>query len=418
MNIANIINYEGDNSIFIWKHPIEDFNTGTQLIVHESQEAIFFKNGQALDLFGPGKYTLETENIPFLNRMMNRATNDKTPFHAEIYYINLTEQRGIKWGTDSKVMFVDPCNNNYAFPIGARGEMSLRVSDSRKLLLKLVGTEKELSQSKMYDYFRAPIMMHIKSYLPKVLREKQVSIYELDTNIYEFSLELQKKLSGELENYGVKLENFWITEIVKPEDDPVYIQLRNLRGRQSVLMPEGQLRQQEALINQQIEMINKTTDVEKQRLQEQLRIDVERKEIDNKAYEQQKLGYSFQQARQYDVMEQLAANEGTGSDLRNATMGLGMGIGMGGPIGNAFGVLAASTLSPDNVNPYATNIGAMHQSEEKEAGMVAPPILHIQEEEENIPKVDNIMSKYCINCGYELNVDAKFCPMCGTKRGE
>ena len=272
MNIANIINYEGDNSIFIWKHPIEDFNTGTQLIVHESQEAIFFKNGQALDLFGPGKYTLETENIPFLNRMMNRATNDKTPFHAEIYYINLTEQRGIKWGTDSKVMFVDPCNNNYAFPIGARGEMSLRVSDSRKLLLKLVGTEKELSQSKMYDYFRAPIMMHIKSYLPKVLREKQVSIYELDTNIYEFSLELQKKLSGELENYGVKLENFWITEIVKPEDDPVYIQLRNLRGRQSVLMPEGQLRQQEALINQQIEMINKTTDVEKQRLQEQLRI--------------------------------------------------------------------------------------------------------------------------------------------------
>lgn len=59
MEIASIIKYEGDNSTFIWKHPKEDFNTSTQLIVHESQEAVFFMNGQALDLFGPGRYTLE-----------------------------------------------------------------------------------------------------------------------------------------------------------------------------------------------------------------------------------------------------------------------------------------------------------------------------------------------------------------------
>ena len=62
--IAEIIKYEGDNSTFIWKHPCEDFNSLTQLIVHESQEAIFFMNGQALDLFGAGRYTLETQNIP------------------------------------------------------------------------------------------------------------------------------------------------------------------------------------------------------------------------------------------------------------------------------------------------------------------------------------------------------------------
>ena len=58
--LASIIKYEGGNDVFIWKHPIEDFNYGSQLIVHESQEAIFFKDGQALDLFGPGRYTLET----------------------------------------------------------------------------------------------------------------------------------------------------------------------------------------------------------------------------------------------------------------------------------------------------------------------------------------------------------------------
>ena len=66
LSIAQIIKYEGDNSTFVWKHPSEDFNTSTQLIVHESQEAIFFMNGQALDLFGAGRYTLETENIPLI----------------------------------------------------------------------------------------------------------------------------------------------------------------------------------------------------------------------------------------------------------------------------------------------------------------------------------------------------------------
>lgn len=59
--IADVIKYEGDNTTFIWKSPLEDFNSMTQLIVHESQEAIFFMNGQALDLFGPGRYTLETQ---------------------------------------------------------------------------------------------------------------------------------------------------------------------------------------------------------------------------------------------------------------------------------------------------------------------------------------------------------------------
>ena len=101
--IAEIIKYEGDNSTFIWKHPCEDFNTTTQLIVHESQEAIFYMNGQALDLFGAGRYTLETVNIPLIKKFLNKPTGDKTSFHCEVYFINKTEQMAIKWGTDSKV---------------------------------------------------------------------------------------------------------------------------------------------------------------------------------------------------------------------------------------------------------------------------------------------------------------------------
>ena len=112
--IADIIKYEGDNSTFVWKHPCEDFNTTTQLIVHESQEALLFMNGQALDTFGPGRHTLETQNIPLLRNIMNIPTGGKTPFHCEIYFINKTEQMAIRWGTGSKVQYVEPI---YNFPL-------------------------------------------------------------------------------------------------------------------------------------------------------------------------------------------------------------------------------------------------------------------------------------------------------------
>ncbi|MDR0875755.1 MAG: SPFH domain-containing protein, partial [Clostridiales Family XIII bacterium] len=140
-NIAEIIKYEGDNQTFVWKHPLEDFNTTTQLIVHETQEAIFYMNGQALDLFPAGRYTLESQNIPLIRKFFNLATDGDTPFHCEVYFINKTEQMAIKWGTDSKVEYVEP-TYNFPIQIGASGEMNLRADDSRKLLIKVVGTEK------------------------------------------------------------------------------------------------------------------------------------------------------------------------------------------------------------------------------------------------------------------------------------
>ncbi len=80
--IAELIKYEGDNSTFIWKHPCEDFNSMTQLVVHESQEAIFLYERPGPDLFGPGRYTLETENIPKIGKLLNRATGDTSPSTA------------------------------------------------------------------------------------------------------------------------------------------------------------------------------------------------------------------------------------------------------------------------------------------------------------------------------------------------
>ena len=242
MKIADIIKYEGDNSTFIWKHPCEDFNYFTQLIVHENQEAIFFMNGQALDLFGPGRHTLETQNIPLIGKVLNKATGDKTPFHCEVYFINKTEQMNIKWGTDSRVQYIEP---TYGFPIsiGASGEMSLRAEDSRKLLLKLVGTESYLGQQQLVTYFRAFLMTRVKTYIAQVMKTNSINIFEIDENLTMFSNAIKNLLVNDFADYGVSLEQFFVTTILKPDGDKQFEKFKELHFRQYADIAEAKLRQ-------------------------------------------------------------------------------------------------------------------------------------------------------------------------------
>lgn len=339
MKIVDLIKYEGDNKTFIWKHPAEDFNTLSQLIVHESQEALFFLNGQAFDLFGPGKHTLHTKNIPLLNKIINLPTGGESPFHCEVYFINKTEQMAINWGMGN-VNFLDPTHNNYAFKIGASGEMSLRINDSRKILLKLVGTETMLNQETIVKYFKAPITTHIKTMLPNILREKCISIFEVEAYLSEFSDVLKVKISEEMEDYGVSLEKFWINTILKPETDPFYITLNRQRGEKVTLVNQGDIDMQRADYERRIGLIGHTGEVQKKKM-----------DTDAKRYEQEQLGFSYQQDRGFDVMEKIAENEGSGSDLRNAAMGIGMGFGVGGAFGDVLTNISGNSAMSNLTDP-------------------------------------------------------------------
>ena len=250
--IAEVIKYEGDNSTFIWKHPSEDFNSLTQLIVHESQEAVFFMNGEALDLFGPGRYTLETQNIPRIGRVFNRVAGDQSPFHCEVYFINKTEQMSVKWGTDSKVTYIEP---TYGFPIsiGASGEMSLRAEDGRRLLLKLVGTENFLGQQQLVSFFRSFLMTRVKTYIAQYMKNNAVSIFEIDEHLTAFSENLHRLLIPDFADYGVALERFFVTNVVKPDGDRQYEKFKDLHFRQYADIAEAKLRQQTDLIYAQTE---------------------------------------------------------------------------------------------------------------------------------------------------------------------
>lgn len=312
--IAEVIKYECDNSTFIWKHPLEDFNSLTQLIVHESQEAIFMMNGQALDLFGPGRYTLETQNIPLIGKALNIPTGGKTPFHCEVYFINKTEQMAIKWGTDSKVQYVEP---TYGFPIsiGASGEMSLRVEDSRKLLLKLVGTETYLGREKLVQFFRAFLMTRVKTYIAQVMKTNAINIFEIDENLTAFSENIRNLLVPDFADYGISLERFLVTTIVKPDGDRQYEKFKELHFRQYADIAEAKLRQQTEIINAETE--------------------AQKVVIDSKAQATKRAqeGYTYQQERGFEVAEKVAENEAVGQ-FTNMGVGLGTMAGVGGAVGS------------------------------------------------------------------------------------
>ena len=384
--IAEIIKYEGDNSTVIWKHPSEDFNSLTQLIVHESQEAIFFMNGQALDLFGPGRYTLETQNIPKIGKFLNRTTGGETPFHCEVYFINKTEQMSIKWGTDSKVQYVEP---TYGFPIsiGASGEMSLRAEDSRKLLLKLVGTENFLGQQKLIGFFRAFLMTRVKTYIAQVMKANAINIFEIDENLTLFSDSIKNLLVKDFADYGVALEQFFVTNVLKPDGDRQYEKFKELHFRQYADIAEAKLRQQTDLIYAQTEAQKVIIDSQAQ------------------ATKRAQEGYTYQQERGFDVATEVARNEAVGQ-FTNLGVGLGTMAGVGGVVAGTVGGAMNDALNQ-------TPAGTTDTCAKCGAALPANAKFCLECGEKVAPKLpDNMI--VCPECGNSV-VKGKFCPECGHK---
>lgn len=388
MEITSIIKYEGDNSTFVWKHPKEDFNTATQLIVHETQDAIFFLNGQPLDKFGSGRYTLETENIPLLRRIANIPTGGQSPFHCEVYFINKAEQMAIKWGTDSKIQYMEP---NYGFPlaIGASGEMSLRVDDSLKLLVKLVGTERDLSQAKLVAYFRGILMTRVKTYIAQVMKSNAINIFEIDENLVDFSHAIRERLIPDFAEYGISLERFFVTTIVKPDGAAQYEKFKELHFRKYSDIAEAQLRQQVGVIDE--ETAAKKTLIASQA--------AARKRIQE--------GYTYQQERGFDVAEKVAENEAVGQ-FTGMGIGLGTMAGVGGAVGGVVGGAVGQAFSGMEVTPptpiplrFCDQCGAELTPGAAFCDNCGVPL---------------VSSDVCLNCNFRFAKAGKFCPRCGARR--
>ena len=380
MATIEVIEFQGDNKSFVWKYPTENFTFGSQVIVHQTQEAIFFMNGQALDSFGPGRHTLVTENLPKLNSFFNFKTKE-TPFKSELYFVNLTEQMAIKWGTDSRVQFLEP---KYKFPLtlGASGEMSLKVIDARKLLLKLVGTERFLSQEAVVKFLRSILMTKIKTYIASTIREGSISIFELDEYLESFSLDLKGKMQVDFESYGLELVTFQVTTLAKPEGEKEYERFKDLFFRQYADIAEAKL-------NQEVAMIQASTQAK--------RVIIESEAI---AKKRENEGYSYHNERSFDVAEKVADNDRSGG---MANLGVGLGL-MAGVAGTVVQTTKDALQNTPSKPLFCAGCGHSLKVGAKFCEDCGQPAQAKQ-------------GVSCTKCGQHYDNPVKFCAQCGTKVG-
>lgn len=412
MPIYNVIKYEGDNSTFVYKHPTEDFNTGSQLIVHESQEAVFLKDGKALDHFGAGKYTLTTESMPLMKGFFKLIAGGPSQFHAEVYFVNLTTIMGVKWGTDSKVRLFDPASGLH-IELGASGEFNIRVADSGKVLLKLVGTELGLKKEDIIDgsgyttssvsgKFRALIMTKVKSFLPKAIRENNIDILEIDEHMDEISEYIRTQINNVLDSYGLVMPEFFITNILTPDDDPNYRRLKEQHAERYLKVQQERINREVALAHQDTVVVEAETaaktkiigiDAEAEARRKLADADAEKIRAEGlaKADAMKAQGYTYQQETQRQIGTAFANNDS----------------GMVGSMNNmAAGVVQAGIGIGAAVSVAKTTTGAVNGMMNEVASATAP-----QQTEEK-PKEEGWK---CPKCGTECNT-GKFCKECGAPK--
>lgn len=400
--LASIIKYEGDNETLVWKHPIEDFNMGSQLIVHESQEAIFFRDGQALDLFGAGRYTLETQQLPLLEKLYKLPTDTEGTFHSEVYYINLATQMGIKWGTDSKVRLFDPASGLHV-ELGASGEFNIRVVNSRKLLLKLVGTTASMGQEQLLGgngkgFFRAMVMTQVKSYLASAIRENGISVLEVDERLMELSEALRDKINPRLAEYGLEMPEFFVSRVVTPDDDPNYKRMREQYAEQYLGVRQEQIRRSVAEAEQQRKVVEAQTaaqmkiigaqgEAEALKVQRAAEAEAYKMQAEAEAAEMRMKGYTYQQETSRQVGMAAMQNGITGNG------GAGGGIGDIAGLGVTLGAMGSVIgMTKDALNPVMDAAGQMGQT------------------------IGNaVAGTWDCACG-QRGISGNFCPNCGTRR--
>ena len=427
--LASIIKYEGDNETLVWKHPIEDFNYGSQLIVHESQEAVFFRDGQALDLFGAGRYTLETQQLPLLEKIYKLPTDTEGTFHSEVYFINTATQMGAKWGTDSKVRLFDPASGLHV-ELGASGEFSIRVIDSRKLLVKLVGTTGSLTQEQLLGtantkgFFRAMVMTQVKSYLAQAIKESGINVLEIDAELLRLSEALKERINTSLADYGLTMPEFYVSRVVTPDDDPNFRKMKEQYAEQYLLARQEKIRQAEATAaaerkaveaqtEARMKIIGAQGDAEALRIQRQAEADAYRMKAEAEAAEMRMKGYTYQQETSRQVGMEAMKNGISGG----AAGALGDVAGMGVALGAMGGVI---NMTRDAMNPLMQDTAAAG------AAAVSPDTWDCS------CGAKGITGKFCPECGAkrpqpsadtwtcpgcgQTGLTTKFCPECGTPR--
>ncbi len=366
MAILDVVRFDGlrAREWIIYKYPSEGIVWGSQCIVQEGQMALFIKGGVVYDYLEPGTYTLNSKNLPILTKFVNIPFGGKTPFSAEIYFINATTKLDIYWGTSDPISIVDP---KYFVKLRVRafGQMGLKLTDPVLFFEELIGGMDKgdaVKYDKVRDFYRGLVVLKTKSVIAETIINEKISALEISAKLENLSEKCRLKLEGEFEKYGLKVVNFYVESINFPDED--------------------------------FEKINSI--------------------LANKA-EFEIMGDSrYVTKRSFDVYETAAGNE-NGVAGAFAAGGVGIGAGMG----------IAANLNNPAMNPqYQAPINAQYRGPVN-AQYQAPVNQQYQMQYQNpvqqsavCPSCGALVvpgSKFCNECGYRMAEAKVRCPQCGAE---
>ncbi len=188
-----------------------DIKMGAQLIVHEQQEAIFFRDGKAMDAFGPGRYTLTTQNIPIITRILTIPW-EKSPFQSQVYFVGKQTFLDQKWGTRQPIVFRDA--DFGMVRLRSFGKFSFRCVDGKLLLNELVGSQGKYTTEEATSFLRDLVVARMTDLMGTL----KIGILDLAAKYDEIAAGTRAKVSEEFGKYGLELVDFFINAITPPEE--------------------------------------------------------------------------------------------------------------------------------------------------------------------------------------------------------
>lgn len=328
-----------------------EFRLGSQLVVRESQRAVFFRDGKALDVFGPGRVTLSTNNIPLLTGLLGAAFGGKSPFRAEVYFVSMREFTDFKWGTPQPIAYRD--SELGMVRLRAFGTYSIRVDDPQLLVNQVVGTRGAYTTGAIDDFLRSVIVSEFNDVLGGV----QTTLLDLPKLTNEIADTTRNSLGDAFKRLGFALTSFQIGAITPPDDVQAKIDER------SGMAALG----------------------------------------DMKTYMQYKTAQAIGEAAQ---------NPGTGGEAASAGVGLGAGLGMGQAMAQAMrdamnpqAQPAPGTPAPATAPPAATMVCPNCQATIPAGSKFCPNCGKALPTANTCPKCGTENppgAKFCTNCGTAL----------------
>lgn len=245
MAIIDLVSWspQGNDTIYAYRFPETNLSTYTQLIVQESQEAVLFTKGQIAGKFGPGKHTLNTENVPILRNLYGLPFGGKNPFTAEIWFVNKIQAYNIDWEID-RMDIHDP-DYNAGIPLVASGRYGLKITDAERFLINIVGTKYQFDQDDLTDHFYGEFSTKTKSTLLQYMLNHGIGLKKISAHLDIISENLKQVMNPFWENLGFNLTKFYITGIEVDSSTEVGERVLDAISRQSAQSIGGYTWQQE-----------------------------------------------------------------------------------------------------------------------------------------------------------------------------